>query len=183
MTMRHRPRIERKDSVFTTSSMTFTLPAAATTVATGGLVSGDDPSDVFEARTGKSLRNATVARIWLRGLWVTIAAVTTPVIGNYFLGAIVLTEKVEDVDFPELATHAGDWMLHDARTLLESTGTAPVQLRPINGPGGAMVDLDNRSKRLIRRDTDKLFIAAAKSVATEEDIVFRGQVTVMWLVS
>ena len=173
----------RKDPVFTTSKMGFSLPAAGITVATGGLVSSVDPSTLFEARVGRSLRNATVARIWVRGLVFHNVTVTTVTEYGFFVGAIVLTENVEDVDFPEISLHAGDWMLHDARVLRDTTGTVP-QLQIPSGvyKTGSSFDIDNRSKRLIRRDTDKLFIVVAKDVATEEPILADLRVTVMWLV-
>ncbi len=184
MTMRNRaPRALRKDPIFITSRMTFTVPAAGTTVADGGLFSSIQASTDFETRTGRTLRNATIARIWLHGLYTTSAVVTTPQQSGLFLGAIVLTEKVEDVDFPELQDHAGDWMLHDARNLLQVATTAlQTPLQPQDTPAGSVVMLDNKSKRLIRRDTDKLFFAVAKDVVLEEPVDFRCEATVMWLV-
>ncbi len=172
----------RKDPIFITSDMVLTLPAAGTSVADGGLVSNVTCSTDFEIRTGRSLRNATAARIWLRGYWFHTVTVTAPSRFGAFLGAIVLTEKVEDVDFPELKDHAGDWMLHDGRVLQDSPDTVPQICLPNNTTGGAVLDLDNRSKRLVRRDTDKLFIAAAKDTVTEETISVDLRLTVMWLV-
>ncbi len=174
----------RKDQVFITSKVSFTLTAAGTTVADGGATLDISCSTDFETRMGRSLRNATVARIWLHGLYTTAAVTTTPAVSGFFLGAIVLTEKIESVDLPEIQDHAGDWMLHDARVLLQSTGSSDVGVMSLNNSGmtGGVVMLDNRSKRLIRRDTDKLFIVAGKDTALEDNSFFNGRVTVMWLV-
>ncbi len=174
----------RKDPIFITTNVSFTLPAAGTSVANGGTTLDITPSTDFETRTGRSLRNATVARIWLHGLYTVSAVVTTPAVSGFGLGAIVLTEKIEAVDLPELMLHAGDWMMHDERVLAQVSDSVDVKLMTpgSSGRAGAVVMLDNRSKRLIRRDTDKLFICCGKDTALEENTFFNGRVTVMWLV-
>ncbi len=181
MTMR-RSRSERRERIFTTTETALTLTAAGTSIS-GQQISQQTSAD-FELRTGRTLRNATVARIWINGLWFTVAAVTTPVIIGLVIGMGVFQESLDAGDFPDLSIHKSSWMLHRTWRLteLDSSDTLPRPLFPNAGSGNScQIVLDNRSMRRIERDGEKLFLVIQKDIATEEAIQFHVDVTVMWL--
>jgi len=109
--------------------------------------------------------------------------VTAPVIGEYLIACGVFTAGLDNGDFPSLGLHNGSPMLHDARRLFEVNDGTPVaqMLQPLGQEGGGMVRIDTRSKRKLERTDDRLFMVLEKDRNTEEDVLFRSTVTVMWL--
>jgi len=185
MTMRTRRRPttpERKDRMFVTTEVALTLVAANQSVASQQLT--NQLNSDAESRAGRSSRGMTVARIWVRGFYFTLAVVTTPVVIGVQLGVGIYPSGIDVGDFPNVAAHAGDWMLHDTRRLHDSASltVAPTLLEPQEvATGGAVLDLDNKSMRKIRKANDELFVVLQKDGVTEENIQFHADFTVMWL--
>ncbi len=166
--------------MFTTTNVAFTLVAGDTGVASQE--SNISISSDFETKSGRSLRGVTLARLWVRGLYFTQAVVTTPVVSSYFMGVGIFTQGVDDGDFPNLETHDGDWMLHDARVLIDtSVSTDANALNPEAPAAGSNVVIDNRSMRKIMRDTEAVFVVMQKGSVTEDNILWKGEITAMWL--
>ena len=187
MTQRNRTRrtqdAPRMDRVFTTTEVAMTIVAGNISVASQQFSNGMSSS--FETRTGRSLRNATVGRVWVNGLWFTLAIVTTPVLMGLSMGMGVFSAGMDLGDFPDLATHRGDWMLHRTWRLTDRNAATAnaTPLEPQHGSeNSASIAIDNKSMRKIRRESDELFIVVQKDIATEENIQCHVDVTVMWLV-
>ena len=182
MTMRNRNRISvpKREPVFTTTLISLTLVAANISVASQQ--ANNQVTNDLETRLGRTARGATITRIWVRGVYHTLAVVSALVIGDYQIGMGVFPEGMDAGDFDDLASHEGNWMLHDSRTLADTSSvtTFPILLVPANVESGSAVNLDNRSQRKLERKGDDLWFVMQKSAATEENIQFRGTVTVLW---
>ncbi len=179
MTIRN--RAPRRSRLFTTTLFSQTIVAG--NIGTASQQSNNQATSDFESKSGRTARGVTIARIWIRALYHTIAVITTPVISSYYLGMGIFTSGIDNGDFPDLSQHDGDWMVHDARPLIDTAvSTDPNVLNP-EGAGnyGGVVSIDNRSMRKLNRDTEQLFLVLQKSTVTEDNIQFRGEVTIMWL--
>jgi len=181
MTMRNRRVVApRKGRFWTTATTTLTLAAAA---VGGASQKSFIISSVFVTNTGRNVYNVTLSRLFLRGLYHTIAIVTTPVVVGVTLGVGVFAQNIDDIDFPNLASHAGNWMLHDVRQLRErEAGNAvPNPMEPTGTLAGSNVDLVGSSMRKIGNVQDVPFLVLEKDVATEEDILLKVSITALWL--
>ena len=180
--MTTRNRAPRRGRVFTTTQVSLTLVAGD--ISTASQQSTNQMTSDFETRTGRLARGVTVARIWIRAFYFTLAVITAPSLAQYSLGMGIFTQGIDNGDFPDVDGHVGDWMVHDARTLTDlAISTAPTPLVPNDGSGaGSSVVIDNRSMRKLPRVSDDLFLVLQKASTTEDNIQFRAAVTVMWLV-
>jgi len=180
--MTTRTRAPRRERMFTTTEVALTLVAGnaggASQQATNQMTSD------FETRSGRSARGVTIGRIWVHGMWFTLAVVSTPTLMGLSMGMGIFTGGIDVGDFPDLATHTGDWMLHRTWRLTDraSATTFPIPLEPQQGGGNSsQIAIDNRSQRKLGRTSEDLFLVIAKDIATEENIQLHVDVTVMWL--
>ncbi len=181
--MTTRYRAPRKERVFVTTEIALTLTAASTSTASQQ-VSNQMTSDL-ENRLGRTARGVTIARIWVNGIWFTNAIVTTPVVMGLSMGIGIFTQNADAADFPDLAAHQGDWMLHHTWRLTDrgAATTSPTLLFPQDSPGNSSgFGLDNRSMRKLSKVSEDLYIVIQKDIATEENIQLHCDVTCMWLV-
>ena len=180
--MTTRSRAPRRERVFVTTEIALTLTAAGTSTA-GQQISNQCTSDL-ESRTGRNARAVTIGRVWVTGLWFTTAVVTTPVLIGLSLGMGVFTQSTDVADFPNVASHLGDWFVHRTWRLTDRGAATvnPTPLQPEDAPGNsAGFQIDNRSQRKLGRFSNDLFLVIQKDIATEEDIQFHSDVTVMWI--
>ena len=180
--MTTRNRAPRRERVFTTTEIALTL-AAGNVSGASQQISNQMTSD-FESRTGRTARDITVGRVWITGLWFTLATVTTPVLIGLALGMGIFTEGIDAGDFPDLQSHQGDWFVHRTWRLTDRTSATanPTPLDPDDNVGNsASISIDNRSMRKLGRQSDDLFLVITKDVVTEENIQLHCDVTVMWL--
>ena len=182
MTMRNRrPQVPRMAKVFTTTEVALTLVAANISVSSQQLT--NQMTSDYESLTGKAARNVSVGRVWVTGLWFTLAVVSTPVLMGLSMGMGIFTQNTDAGDFPDLATHKGDWFLHRTWRLTDrgSATANPTPLQPEDSPGNSSgFGIDNRTGRKIPRQSDDLFLMIQKDIATEENIQLHCDVTVMW---
>ena len=167
-----------RQPIFTTAGAAFVLTAGS---AAEGSQKSVNLSTTLETRLGTTARNTTAMRVWINGLWTTDQIVTSAVAAEYTIGIGVFTENIDNVDFPDLGTHAGDYMLHDARRLIDQNAATGLTLLDPPQVGGSIVELTTRSKRKLARTTDKLFMVVQKDRATEEAVTLTCSITVMWL--
>ena len=182
MTMRTRaPRAPRMEKLFTTTEVALTLVAGNISI-TSQQSTNQITSD-FEARSGRQARGITPIRQWVTGLWFTQAVVTNPVVIGLAIGMGIFSSGIDSQDFPDLATHTGEWFYHRTWRLTDRgiTTSQPTLLTPSDNPAnGSSFSHDNRTGRKIQRVSQELFLVIQKDVATEENIQFHADITVMW---
>ncbi len=177
-TFRRRPLTQRRENIFVTSNLLFTLLAADTGVPDQRVTTSLDTA--IEARLGRNLtKGDTVSRIWVNGFWGTDADVTAPAGATYSFGVGFFPFATDAGDFPDLAAHDGPWMLHDQRPLTEQAGQGSLAARPLLPFELSSLQLDNRSQRTVRSSDDRLFAVVQKTAATEEIVSLQVAVTVM----
>ncbi len=182
MQKNRRPRVERRERMFITTLFSFTLVAG--NIGTASQQSDNQCTADLNSRIGATSRQGyTASRIWVRGYWHTLAAVTTPVIANYTLAMGFFPFTTDNGDFLDIAAHQGNLLLHDVRVLseLSAANTNPIPLQPDEGRGSSTLDLANRSARKVPRADWDLFTVVQQDTATEENIQLRLETTVMWL--
>ncbi len=184
MTMRtRRVSAERMDRLFITTEIALTL-AAGNISSASQQITNQIGSD-FVTRTGRNLHHATVGRVWINGLWFTLAVVTTPVVIGLSMGLMVVQTSLDAGDFPALAIHQGDWFMHRTWRLTDrfSQTTDPTPLDPSEpGVNSGSIAIDNKSKRKIKNVSETVFLVIQKDVVTEENIQLHVDVTTMWLI-
>ncbi len=146
----------RREPVFTTVGLTFALTAAG-----AGLTSQlhQDLSAALETRLAAVPRNYTAMRVWISGLYTTTQIVSTAVLAEYSIGVGVYSQLLSNAEFPDIETHEGSWMLHDARRLIDqNAGTVLTPLEPTAPAGGSQVQINTRSARKLDKTTERLFM-------------------------
>jgi len=178
--MTTRTRAPRRGRLWTCDFIELNL--AAGSVGNGSQEASFQPATTYRARTGLagSFGGVTVGRVFMKGWWTQEAVATTPVWGSYTVGMGFFPSRLLDTDFPDLASHDGDYFLHDCRALLEAEATNDVLFPRVTAAGSGL-DLDNRSMRKAGRQDDQLFVVAQKSVVTEQQVSLRVAVTVLWI--
>ena len=171
MSNRNRPVTARKNRMWTTTRVTLTIAAIGT--------AGQQISNLgatLESTLGRQLaRGDTLAHIFVKGIWRTDAAATEEVTGAQ-LGIGIYAAAVDAADFPNLATHLGNWQLHDARVFqIGTTDVAvPHQL------GG--VDIESGGQRVVPAPGFTAFLVGQiDNAPSTGNLVFDGSVTCLWL--
>ena len=187
MTQRNRrfiaPTIRRGRMWTTTTGFDLTMVAGDVGVASQKFNIGI--SSAFETKTGRSLRGVTISKIFFNGFYHTDVVVTTPILNLFSLAIGIYPEGMDEGDFPDLAAHAGDWLMHDTRILSDrgSATSFPIPLEP-NSAGneaGFVFRIVNSSMRKVQRDTDKVQVVVQKRTVCEENITLTAAVTALWL--
>ena len=178
MTTRNRsPVTPRKRRLWTVQNVALTLTAAAAGTGSQAIV---DLGGAFTSSTGLALRNATVARTFIKGFALE-TFVVSPVAFQLCLGLMVAQSTLDAGEFPSIGTGRGDYFVRDCRSSFEPAA-APSIVLPEGVPnGGGNYDIDGKSKRMIRREFEAPFVVAQKDVATEADVVLNLGITLLWL--
>ena len=170
----------RKRRLWTTQRQILTNTAASVGVV------GQESFDLgaaFETASGQQLtQGVTVAHTYIRGILHQDAA-TTAVNLMWALGLGIFTSGIDDADFPDVASHAGDWLLHEAKIIQEPT-SGTINPYSVNGSGsnnGGVVRLESRGQRKILRRDETLWVVIQKDTVTEQDMVSDLVFTVLWL--
>ena len=181
-TRKNGPRVltPRKKRLWTVQTITMGLVAGNVDVAFQRSV---DVGAVFATQTGLVLRDATVGRVFINGVYSMIPA-ASPVVVSLFFGLIVGQDTLVVTDFPDLSLGSGDYFVRDARTALEVDdnipGDRPLEPQGIHNGGGSIM-VDGKSKRTVRRVGEIVFMVAQKNVATEQVINLSAELTILWL--
>ena len=171
MTTPHRGRL------WTTEHTELTLAAAAVGIAG---TAGRDLGARFTLKAGRDLLNVTAARAYVKGYIAELTIAVSPRDFQLSTGILRAIESLDFDDFPDLAAHDGDLMLHESRVLAERATTLSDRCEP-SGLGGCNYQVETRSMRKLDRKGDTLWFCAQKDVATEFDIFVRVTITVLWL--
>jgi len=183
MTMRNRrplrPTTSRRENVFVSSPILLTLGNADTGVA--GQIRSTTLDTAIEARLGRNLGPGdTISRIWVHGFWGVDSDVAVPVAAFYHLGIGFFPAGIDAGDYPDLAAHEGNYLLHDGRPLVEVQSGGAVVAQALLPLTLSSLILDNKSQRTVRRSSDQLHMVVQKSAATEHNVALQIAVTCMW---
>ena len=180
MTMNNRSRTltPRKRRLWTTDAVELTLAAGDVGVASQKV---EAIGASFTASTSMTLRNATIGRVFMKGLWVEGSEAVTPTDCVLGVGMIVAQATLDATEFPSLNIGIGDYFLRDVRTVFENSGNDGGP-HPLGGRNtGGSVDIDGKSQRLIRRESETPFVVVQKTDVVEFDFTLTVAVTVLWL--
>jgi len=168
-----------RESVWTTSRVLLQLNGAS--VGIGSQVSFPLDS-AYETAMEAAFRAVTVSRIFVDGQLTTNTLALTATQTGIFLGIGVHSELTDSGDFPDLAAHRGDWLMHDARIVQErETGDLPAILIPFNVYNmGGLYKLSSRGQRRVEKRGFALNFVLQKDTLTEFAIDALFQVTVLW---
>jgi len=167
----------RKEKVFTTIGLSLNVSA----IDVGGQIIAGLSSRLV-TRLGRELGPGdTVGHNWIKGAWrQTTAGDLSPV--GLHIGIGVYTGGTDIGDFPDLAIHAGDWLLHDSRTLFEHPATGlPTAGYPMLPTELSALDFESSGMREMGRQTNTLFLVVQTSNAPSAGVfVLDCHVTTMW---
>ncbi len=151
------------------STSPFTLAITAAGVAGQQSV---NLSTNLEVALGRNLGGTTIMR--MRGSFILIAG-GTPAAGptQVFLGAGIFSSGIDNADFPDLSTGAGNWMYYQAAQVSESGAATTNQILPVNAPFRFEIDVKAKRK-FIGNDQDLLLVG--QIATTDNDITVFGSV-------
>jgi len=180
-TRRNGPLTPRMRRLWTVQQVDVTTPAA--TVGQSGQGS-QTLGSAFTSNTSITLRNATVARTFIKGFAREATVATTPTEVELCLGIGIFQNTLDPGEFPSVGLGVGDYFVRDCRRVLEpqsATGTLLMQPEAAGPNIGGIYDIDGKSKRKIRREAEGPTIVAQKDVVTEFDITLFLSITILWL--
>ena len=123
----------------------------------------------------------TCVKQYLRAFYFQEVAASTPVSFLASMGLIRVTGGVDVGDFPDLATHTGDLLMHDCRPLFETAAIGLVVPSAAGEDVGANMKKEGRSQRKMVREDDTLALYLQKSLITEQNIHFLFALTCLWV--
>jgi len=175
--LRGRALRAKRGNLFTCQRIDVTLTGTSVDEAGQAVV---DLGLLFATKSGRSLQNVTLVHTWISGWWSQAVAATSPLWRSYTLAVVRANVGMDTGDFLELEEHTGDISLFDCRALLESEGTDDVLFPRTEHRAGAGVFLESRGMRKIDRVGDTIWLVVQKDGVTEQAIVGRFAVTMLW---
>lgn len=170
-------RPAKRASLFTCVFLQMVLTAGSSD-ASGQAIT--DLGAAFIAKAGRSLNNVTLVHTWVQGWWTQAVAATSPIWVSYTLSIIRANQGMDAGDFADVQGHGNDVVLYDCRALLESEATDDVLFPRTEYKAGSGVFVESRGQRKIERVGDTIWLVGEKTQITEQAVVFRGSVTMLW---
>jgi len=126
------------------------------------------------------VKSDTLAHTWVKGFWSHNIAGTPSVFPQCSMAIGFLPTLIDPVDLPDIAVHAGDWQLHDSRSLRE-----PVVANEVMHPSElGSVDIESSGQRSAPgQSAYELFVVGQVGAIGGGQTTFRGAFTALWLVA
>ncbi len=165
--------------VWTCESLVLTLTAAAVGPAVQSVIRLET---ALNAKVDRTSQNYTLLRSYVKGTytWPNTAA-GTPIWVGYTMALVRAIRLMDGGDFGDIAAHNGDILLFDCRPLREPSISNDM-LVPANAGWntGSNVDLESKAQRKLARENDSIFLVGQKDQATEQDVLLRVAITLLW---
>ena len=179
---RSSPRVltPRRKRLWTVESVSASIAAA--TVGNASQVS-QNLGTAFESQSGMNLREATVGRVFINGVYSMVPA-SSPTQVTIGMGLIVGQDTLDNLEFPSIVTGSGDYFVRDVRTAMEPddnvAGARPLEPHGVSNGGGSVL-IDGKSKRTVKRLGETVWWVAQKVDAIEQPLDIDVAVTILWL--
>jgi len=168
----------RRTTFWVTQQATLILASGAT--GQSGQQSQDLGGDV-RTKAGTTMIGLTLVRTFVTGFWAwDAAAASTPIWASYTLAVLKASQHMDDGDFADIGDHDGDLQLHDVRFLREALVANTTLFPGGEHKAGAGIYAESRSQRKMDRIDDTIWIVVQKSVATEQAVTLRVNVSQLW---
>ncbi len=157
-----------RKTFWTASAVQFDLPSSGAQALV----------DLSQQAVTRRLANdpgLTVMRILGKLVVLNETSETSAALGSYTLGIGVYTELTDIDDFPSLCTHEGDWLWYSAAGF-KGAGTGLTEVTPEIARN---IDVDARSKRVLQRTSDLLFLVG-QLCDISVDLTILGRLSILW---